>query len=233
MGISFFPGIHGSNSQTAEVIPEHDLTTEQRVLIEKAIPPKEYIKILNEDPVSAPQTRRENSRLDDVTVDDVKVVSNSEIKPESASRVVMPIKNNTNVIVHEKIDQNVLIHAVQHLDDAIHHLDNNVLRILPNKTENKKQKHAHYDDFTGELTHGTHPCQRECKEGGERMICYYHFSMEWYQTMSKACYNCPYNKSDCSRKDCIPADGMNRALNVINRKMPGPSVEVRIYPLYR
>lgn len=143
----------------------------------------------------------------------------------------MPVKNNTKVIAHDNIDENVLIHAVQHLDDAIHHLDNNVLRIFNNKTkkiEKELPKDRQYDEFTGELTNGHHPCLRECKEGGDRMICYYHFSMEWYQTMSKACYNCPYNKSDCSRQDCIPADGMNRALNVINRKLPGPSVEVRI-----
>lgn len=148
---------------------------------------------------------------------------------ERPSKEVRLVKNDTNVVVHDNIDEKVLIHAVQHLDDAVHQLDDSVLRVLPKKTVNLKTQpnKAEYDEFTGELTTGAHPCLRECKEGEERMICYYHFSIEWYQTMSKACYNCPYNKSDCDRKDCIPADGMNRPLNVINRKLPGPSVEVR------
>lgn len=149
------------------------------------------------------------------------------MKPESASRVLTSMSNNTDFIVHKKIDEGVIRHAVEPLDDAIQHLDD--LDYLPKKIVQKPLKKAQHDEFKEELENGPHPCLRECKEGEERMICYYHFSMEWYQTMSKACYDCPYNQSDCYRQDCIPADGMNRALNVINRKMPGPSIEVRIY----
>lgn len=58
------------------------------------------------------------------------------------------------------------------------------------------------------------------------MVCRYNFELEWYEAMSKACFDCPFNITDCDRKDCIPADGMGRPLTVINRKMPGPSVEV-------
>lgn len=46
--------------------------------------------------------------------------------------------------------------------------------------------------------------------------------------MSKACYNCPYNLTDCYRPDCIATDGVKRPLTVINRMLPGPNVEVFI-----
>ncbi|CAG9122108.1 unnamed protein product [Plutella xylostella] len=70
-----------------------------------------------------------------------------------------------------------------------------------------------------------HPCNRECIEG-ETMTCHYDFEIGWYQSMSKACYDCPFNADDCNRKDCIPADGISRPLNVVNRKMPGPAITV-------
>lgn len=171
----------------------------------------------------ARQVRDDNPSQDDISVDDVKVYSKEEMRPESVSRVVVPVKNNTNVIIHDKSDETLVKHAVEHLEDEV------LKRLLSKKIESKQPKTAQYDAVTGELKNGEHPCRRECKEGEEAMICYYHFSIEWYQTMSKACYNCPYNESDCERKDCIPADGMSRPLNVINRKMPGPTIEVRIY----
>lgn len=106
--------------------------------------------------------------------------------------------------------------------------DDEARKIGRNVNDAKIRAHVRYDEVTGELMNGDHPCHRECKEGEEPMICYYHFVLEWYQTMSKACYECPYNLTDCSRPDCIPADGMNRPLNVVNRKMPGPAVEVSL-----
>lgn len=65
------------------------------------------------------------------------------------------------------------------------------------------------------------------------MDCHYHFEVEWYQSMSKACFNCPYNITDCDRIDCIIGDGVSRPLTVVNRKMPGPSVEVSLFFLLR
>jgi len=59
------------------------------------------------------------------------------------------------------------------------------------------------------------------------MTCGYNFTLEHYQVMSKACYDCPNKLSDCSRLDCIPADGVDRAIAVVNRIMPGPSIRVR------
>lgn len=44
--------------------------------------------------------------------------------------------------------------------------------------------------------------------------------------MSKACYNCPSNKSDCYRPHCVTGDGMKRTITTVNRMIPGPSIEV-------
>ena len=72
-----------------------------------------------------------------------------------------------------------------------------------------------------------HACRRTCKDDAAPLDCYYIFKLESYQTMSKACYNCPFNITDCFRPHCIPADGIHRSLMVVNRQMPGPSIEVR------
>ncbi|XP_046680742.1 laccase-1-like isoform X2 [Homalodisca vitripennis] len=71
----------------------------------------------------------------------------------------------------------------------------------------------------------SHPCQRPCLPGDVR-TCYYRFSIEWYWAFSKACYDCPHTLSDCYRKDCVLAGGVERFITVVNRQMPGPSIEV-------
>ncbi|CAK9821202.1 LCC4 [Anthophora plagiata] len=71
-----------------------------------------------------------------------------------------------------------------------------------------------------------HPCRRNCKDETAPMECHYVFKLEAYYTMSKACYDCPFNITDCFRKHCIPADGIERSILVVNRQMPGPSIEV-------
>ncbi|KAJ1521928.1 hypothetical protein ONE63_002262 [Megalurothrips usitatus] len=58
------------------------------------------------------------------------------------------------------------------------------------------------------------------------MTCRYDFHVESYHSMSKACYGCPGNATDCARPDCIAADGVSRALVVVNRQLPGPSLQV-------
>lgn len=155
----------------------------------------------------------------------VKVIENNEqIKTlESASKVLFPSVSNVpsnnfkyqTKTREERTEKEVVNSVVKR-------------RLMKQLIEKKNDIRAHvqYDEVTGELIGGDHPCHRECMEGVEPMICYYHFNLEWYQTMSKACYNCPYNATDCKRLDCIPADGINRALNVVNRKMPGPAIEV-------
>jgi len=71
-----------------------------------------------------------------------------------------------------------------------------------------------------------HPCQRECRADEPPKTCEYRFKVEWYYTMSKACYDCPYNMTDCYRPDCVPADGVAKPIIVINRSLPGPSIQV-------
>lgn len=176
---------------------------------------------------------RANSRIDDITfdVDDSSPIQKIGTQhtvvraPESASRVIMPIRSSdtSNDIKSEEVN---LTKSVEESKPA--KLLSDVVSRITRKRANLKP-HARYDEVTGELVGGAHPCERECKEGEEPMICYYHFNLEWYHTMSKACYGCPYNESDCMKPDCIPADGISRSLNVVNRKMPGPSIEVRKY----
>lgn len=71
-----------------------------------------------------------------------------------------------------------------------------------------------------------HPCSRVCNKGAEPMTCYYKFDVEWYYAMSKACHNCSTKITDCFRPDCIAANGVKRPIIVVNRTLPGPSIEV-------
>ncbi|XP_076058516.1 uncharacterized protein LOC143035925 [Oratosquilla oratoria] len=70
-----------------------------------------------------------------------------------------------------------------------------------------------------------HECLRECVSGDTR-VCHYEFHVEGYSTMSKACYDCPNNITDCSRPHCIPLDGVTRAITTVNRQLPGPAIQV-------
>ncbi|CAG4968642.1 unnamed protein product [Parnassius apollo] len=160
----------------------------------------------------------------------IKVLNRSEPLRvlESASRVLIPSLYNQTIndlILHRKPEN---ISEITN-KNIIKIKEENAGKRASAKRQYKKSNlraHVRYDEVTGELISGDHPCHRECIEGEEPMICHYHFNLEWYQTMSKACYDCPYNASDCSRIDCIPADGISRPLNVVNRKMPGPAIEV-------
>ncbi|KDR11747.1 laccase-2-like isoform X2 [Zootermopsis nevadensis] len=69
-------------------------------------------------------------------------------------------------------------------------------------------------------------CARECVAGQTPKICYYQWTVENYATLSDACRNCPKNLTDCYNNQCIPADGYERGILSINRKFPGPSIEV-------
>ncbi|KOB77130.1 Laccase 1 [Operophtera brumata] len=70
-----------------------------------------------------------------------------------------------------------------------------------------------------------HPCYRECNATTPVKACYYRFHVEWYYSMSKACKECPYNATHCGYPDCVPANGIGRPITVVNRKMPGPSIQ--------
>ncbi|CAG9818287.1 unnamed protein product [Phaedon cochleariae] len=76
------------------------------------------------------------------------------------------------------------------------------------------------------LLDGTNTCNRTCIKGEPPVLCKYHFDVEQYHSLSKACYDCPYNLNDCFRKDCIPGDGSKRGIVTINRQLPGPTIQV-------
>ena len=71
-----------------------------------------------------------------------------------------------------------------------------------------------------------HPCDRKCIPGTKPMTCNYHFSVEYTGSLSKACFNCPLNMSDCSRPDCNPVDGVERSMITVNRELPGTPIVV-------
>ncbi|XP_014219306.1 laccase-5-like [Copidosoma floridanum] len=70
-----------------------------------------------------------------------------------------------------------------------------------------------------------HPCRRDCVPG-LHLTCRYGFTIENYVTMNRACYDCPYNKTDCFRPHCIPGDGEVKIIILANRLLPGPMIEV-------
>ncbi|XP_072045772.1 hephaestin-like protein [Amphiura filiformis] len=73
---------------------------------------------------------------------------------------------------------------------------------------------------------GDHECARECKWPPEPKTCHYVFTVEWLQSMSAACFDCPFNMTDCDRPGCIPIDGVQRPIVTVNRQIPGPPIQV-------
>ena len=63
------------------------------------------------------------------------------------------------------------------------------------------------------------------------MTCRYVFTVEWLESMSAACYDCPFNMTDCDRPGCIPVNGVQRPIITVNRQLPGPPIEVMINTL--
>lgn len=77
-------------------------------------------------------------------------------------------------------------------------------------------------------------CARECVEGAKPKICYYHFTVEYFMTMSAACDLCRGNSTNFLREDCqcIMADGYEKSgIITTNRMHPGPAIEVCLYDL--
>lgn len=58
------------------------------------------------------------------------------------------------------------------------------------------------------------------------MICEYDWTLEYYSSLGRACYKCPQKYEDCFRENCVVGDGVQKALETINRMLPGPSVQV-------
>ncbi|XP_033096053.1 laccase-1-like [Anneissia japonica] len=69
-------------------------------------------------------------------------------------------------------------------------------------------------------------CKRNCEWPYEPAICRFNFTVELYYSMSKACYDCPFNMTDCDSQDCVPLNGVGRAILTVNRQFPGPKIEV-------
>uniref|UniRef100_A0A182Q9A8 Uncharacterized protein n=1 Tax=Anopheles farauti TaxID=69004 RepID=A0A182Q9A8_9DIPT len=69
-------------------------------------------------------------------------------------------------------------------------------------------------------------CLRQCDETHPR-ICYFSWTMEHYHVMGPACRNCSKgNRTDCYHPACITADGVERGVMSINRRIPGPTISV-------
>ncbi|XP_071494684.1 uncharacterized protein [Diadema antillarum] len=71
-----------------------------------------------------------------------------------------------------------------------------------------------------------HMCARDCTQQRSSRLCAFEFTAEWYYSMSKACYRCPFNSTDCERPHCIALNGVQRPVLSINRQIPGPSIQV-------
>lgn len=82
---------------------------------------------------------------------------------------------------------------------------------------------SEYLQFTDDVNH---PCLRPCPSDPKPRVCEYNFTVEWYYVLSHACFDCPFNISDCARPHCVTADGTRRAVLTVNRKLPGPAIQV-------
>lgn len=71
-----------------------------------------------------------------------------------------------------------------------------------------------------------HSCVRDCSLSPSPRVCEYEWTLEMYSTLSRACFNCPNNYTDCLRENCVLADGILKTIEVVNRLLPGPSVQV-------
>ncbi|XP_063700380.1 uncharacterized protein LOC134830740 [Culicoides brevitarsis] len=91
---------------------------------------------------------------------------------------------------------------------------------LKNQTSNDTWKAINVEEFPGE------ECYRPCSVGQSR-VCYWKFVMEHYQAMGVACGRCAEGvMEDCFNLHCLPADGVERGVMSINRKIPGPFLHV-------
>ncbi|XP_058126505.1 uncharacterized protein LOC131280930 [Anopheles ziemanni] len=69
-------------------------------------------------------------------------------------------------------------------------------------------------------------CLRQCDDTQPR-ICHFAWTMEHYHVMGPACRDCAKGKrEDCYHPACITADGVERGVMSINRKIPGPAISV-------
>jgi L-ascorbate oxidase len=81
--------------------------------------------------------------------------------------------------------------------------------------------------FLINVDYKSHACLRDCMNA-KPMECVYNFTLEWYIVLSRACGQCAHEplSEDCYRPGCITSNGYKRALKVVNRMLPGPSIQV-------
>ncbi|PNF34083.1 hypothetical protein B7P43_G01149 [Cryptotermes secundus] len=155
----------------------------------------------------------------------------SNFEPNIGTDSIITSDNTDHPFVSETVANSLPTHPTSN-KNLKHPSDKEVRMIsLPTYHPNDVIHFSSSELYPSDSIHNTsheekHPCARTCKEGSPPMVCRYRFQLEWYYTMSKACYNCPVHLDDCNRKDCVVADGVRRPVVVVNRQMPGPSVEV-------
>ena len=69
-------------------------------------------------------------------------------------------------------------------------------------------------------------CNRPCSWPPQPKTCRFTFTVQWLNSMSSACYDCPFNLTDCERPGCIPLNGVPRPIVVVNGQLPGPHIQV-------
>lgn len=70
-------------------------------------------------------------------------------------------------------------------------------------------------------------CNRQCVNGEQPKVCHFKFVLENYHAMGPACGDCAKGiEKDCFHPQCIAADGIERGVISINRKIPGPEIHV-------
>uniref|UniRef100_A0A182NBB3 Uncharacterized protein n=1 Tax=Anopheles dirus TaxID=7168 RepID=A0A182NBB3_9DIPT len=70
-------------------------------------------------------------------------------------------------------------------------------------------------------------CDRICTHNEAPRVCYFHWIAENYAAMGSACGDCRWgNRSHCFHPQCVTADGMERGVLAINRRIPGPAIHV-------
>ena len=63
-------------------------------------------------------------------------------------------------------------------------------------------------------------CARTCVDDEPPKYCYYKFHVEFYTTVGPAC------DVQKQQKHCVFADGVEKTVTIINRQLPGPSIQV-------
>ncbi|XP_040166098.1 laccase-2-like [Anopheles arabiensis] len=70
-------------------------------------------------------------------------------------------------------------------------------------------------------------CDRHCVPGDPPLTCHFRWKLENYATMGSACWDCRLgNRAHCFHPQCITANGLERGVFAINRRVPGPPIHV-------